>query len=297
AGLTVVQDGSLPDAVVVGADERLSFLDVVRGAVLVQRGARFIATNNDPSYPLPIGTVPATGAVVCAIRLATGRRPLVVGKPEPLMFRLARETLPAGATALVIGDRMESDILGAHRAGFPAILVASSAFAMPRPGDPRRPDAVVRSLADLFERPPDLPVRVPSTDQWPERVVAGVVLLLVDETRGTLALLPSDGGWQLPWTSLEPLETLEGAAWRLVHHLLQGSAAHLEWVGAVSDTEAVLLRGADGELVHVVGSCFRAAVHQSADTDRVRWHALDSLVEVLPGERVTWIMRRLAPHQ
>ncbi|MCX2727440.1 HAD-IIA family hydrolase [Thermomicrobium sp. 4228-Ro] len=293
AGIAVARDG-LPEAVVVGADERMSFLDVVQGAVLVQRGALFVATNADASYPMPIGTVPATGAVVCAIHLAAQRRPLIVGKPEPLMFQLALETLPPGSRALVVGDRVESDILGAHRAGLPAILVAPRAPEFPSPRDLRRPDAVVSSLAEAVERAPDLPDDPPVAERWPERILPGVVLLVTDTAGERVALIEAHGETVLPWTELEPLETFEEAAQRLFARLSGDRVDRsLEPLGPVSG-DGWLVSDRDGAAVQLAGQAYLGRIEPSALEPEVRWVELAALEAHLPPMQAGWCRQRLA---
>lgn len=292
-GIAVTDDG-VPDAVVVGADEQLRFLDVVRGCLLIQRGARFIATNADASYPMPFGTVPATGAVVCAIRLATGQRPLVVGKPEPLMFLLALRTLPPGSKALVVGDRVESDILGAHRAGLPAVLVANAVPNLPAARDLRRPDAVVRSLVELLEQAPELPVGSGTPDPWPERVVAGVVLLLVDEAREQLAVVSAGGEWSLPWAVLEPLETFEEAASRVLMQVLPRAVRRFDLATLISEPGIMLVTDHDGALVRLAGPAFFAHTDTVALQGEARWYPIGRLEELLSSPCARWVRSVLA---
>ncbi|WP_448575299.1 HAD-IIA family hydrolase [Thermomicrobium sp.] len=281
-GLTVVDEG-VPDAVVVGADERLDFRTVVKGSLLVQRGARFIATNADASYPMPLGTVPATGAVVCAIRLATGQRPLVVGKPEPLMFQLALETLPASATVLVVGDRVDSDVLGAHRAGLPAVLLAREEPDFPA-RDLRRPERVVASLAELVTASPEIPLRPFEDVRWPERVVAGVILVVLDETLETVALVPVAGSWMLPWVALEPLESFAEAAQRLLARMLPSQPVSLTFLPELVDG-TLLVRNGDGALVQLAGP---VAVGRSAGSmlaGGAEWREVACARQVLPADQ------------
>ncbi len=292
-GIAVTDDG-VPDAVVVGADEQLRFLDVVRGCLLIQRGARFIATNADASYPMPFGTVPATGAVVCAIRLATGQRPLVVGKPEPLMFLLALRTLPPGSKALVVGDRVESDILGAHRAGLPAVLVANAVPNLPAARDLRRPDAVVRSLVELLEQAPELPAGSGTPDPWPERVVAGVVLLLVDEAREQLAVVSAGGEWSLPWAVLEPLETFEEAASRVLMQVLPRAVRRFDLATLISEPGIMLVTDHDGALVRLAGPAFFALTDTGPLQGEARWYPIGRLEELLSSPCARWVRSVLA---
>lgn len=150
AGVAAVDEE--PEAVVVGADPALTFAEVARACLWIRRGARFVATNPDLTFPTPWGPLPATGAIVRAVEAATGARPTVIGKPEPHLFRLALAGLPPGSRAVMVGDNPDTDVLGARRAGIPAILVRGDAGASP-PDDARRPDAVIRSLLDLFGTP------------------------------------------------------------------------------------------------------------------------------------------------
>src|SRR6476620_4661209 len=78
-----------PDYVVLGETRTYSFEAITRAIRLIERGARFIATNPDPSGPSPAGTLPATGSVAALISTATGRQPYYIGKPNPLMMRSA----------------------------------------------------------------------------------------------------------------------------------------------------------------------------------------------------------------
>jgi glycerol 3-phosphatase-2 len=281
-GITVVDDG-IPDAVVVGADERLDFQSVVKGSLLVQRGARFVATNADASYPMPFGTVPATGAVVCAIRLATGQRPLVVGKPEPLMFQLALETLPMGATALVIGDRVDSDVLGAHRVGLPAVLLAREAPAFPA-RDLRRPERVATSLAELVATSPEIPPRPVDDVRWPERVVAGVILVVLDETIETVALVPVASSWMLPWVALEPLESFADAAERLLARILPSQPVTLTFRPELVDG-TVLVSDVDGALIQLAGPVVVVRITGSMLAGGAEWREIARARQLLPADQ------------
>ncbi len=115
AGVEVVNTGQA-EAVVVGADERTSYRHVERAARLIRRGAYFVATNPDGSFPAQEGSSPGAGAIVAAVEAAAGRRPdTIIGKPHPPMFELALEGLGAEPDRVaVVGDNPETDILGAH---------------------------------------------------------------------------------------------------------------------------------------------------------------------------------------
>ena len=128
AGLEIV-DGAIEkaDAVVVGWDRTVDFEKLRTATVLVQRGARLVATNADASYPAPGGEVwPGAGALLAVIETATGIRAEVAGKPYPPLFEAALER--AGTSSgVVVGDRIETDIAGAAGAGLDAVAVLSGA--------------------------------------------------------------------------------------------------------------------------------------------------------------------------
>jgi phosphoglycolate/pyridoxal phosphate phosphatase family enzyme len=147
--------GDLYDAVVVGLDPSVDYRTIGVAATAIVQGARFIATNADRRYPTPNGFVPGAGAIVAAVRAASGAEPLIIGKPEPAMFRSILETADmTPAQALVIGDNPDSDVPAARRAGIPAVLVltgiADAHLAAGLAGE-RRPDWVLPGPADVAE--------------------------------------------------------------------------------------------------------------------------------------------------
>jgi len=123
-GYTVVDDDA--DFVVVGEGRTLTFEMVERGVRLVQNGARLIATNLDPNCPTEHGMRPGCGAIVAMIEKATGVQAFSVGKPSPIMMRAARKEMGLSADETVmVGDTMETDILGAVQLGYRSVLVLS----------------------------------------------------------------------------------------------------------------------------------------------------------------------------
>ena len=140
-----------PDYVVLGETRTYSFEAITRAIRLIEGGARFIATNPDVSGPSIHGTLPATGSVAALISTATGRTPYFVGKPNPLMMRSALNRLEAHSeTTVMIGDRMDTDIISGLEAGLRTILVSTGST---RPEQvetfPYRPTRIVDSIADL----------------------------------------------------------------------------------------------------------------------------------------------------
>jgi HAD superfamily hydrolase (TIGR01450 family) len=112
------------DVVVVGGTEELVYEDLRVAALALRRGAEFLATGRDPTYPMPDGLWPGTGAIVAALEYATDRKAAVIGKPEPQLFLTAIDRMGDGRT-LVIGDRLDADVAAAGSAGLDAALVLS----------------------------------------------------------------------------------------------------------------------------------------------------------------------------
>ena len=140
--------------VVVGWDRSLTYDKLRNAALAIRRGAVFVASNEDATYPMPDGLWPGTGAIVAALRTATGVAPMVAGKPEPTVFELAAERV-GGVPALAIGDRVETDILAARAAGWPSALVLTGATGIPElAAAPAWPDYIIRRLTDLLEDRP-----------------------------------------------------------------------------------------------------------------------------------------------
>lgn len=140
-----------PDYVVVGEGRTISFEMVEAALGMILGGAKLIATNLDPNCPTESGLRPGCGATVAMLEAASGKRAFSVGKPSPVMLRGARKEL--GLTTdqtVVIGDTMETDILGGVQLGFKTILVLSGGT---REEDldryAYRPDKIVGSIADL----------------------------------------------------------------------------------------------------------------------------------------------------
>jgi NagD protein len=140
-----------PDYVVVGEGRTLTFEMMEAAVRMILDGAKLVATNLDPNCPTQAGTRPGCGALVAMLESATGTRAFSVGKPSPVMMQGAREelALEAGQT-VVVGDTMETDILGGVQLGYRTVLVLSGGtrredltrFAY-------RPDRIVDSVADI----------------------------------------------------------------------------------------------------------------------------------------------------
>lgn len=127
AGFNLISDSSQPAAAVVaGIDQTLTYEKLKHAAFLIQRGARFVGTNGDLTFPAEEGLAPGAGAILAAIEAATGVKPVLIGKPERLMFDVAVQKLGSNpARTAMLGDRLETDILGGQRAGLKTILVTT----------------------------------------------------------------------------------------------------------------------------------------------------------------------------
>jgi NagD protein len=141
-----------PDYVVLGETRTYSFTAITKAIRLIEAGARFIATNPDPIGPSPDGILPACGAYAALITRATGVEPYFVGKPNPLMMRSALNTVGGHSeTTVMIGDRMDTDVLSGMEAGLRTVLVLTGVTTRGMIDRfPYRPSRVVDSIADLI---------------------------------------------------------------------------------------------------------------------------------------------------
>ncbi|MDP6834837.1 MAG: HAD-IIA family hydrolase, partial [Candidatus Poseidoniia archaeon] len=121
-GFEITDENS--DYVVVGFDSDLNWNKLNCAVLNIRAGAVFVGTNADATYPTEEGIGIGNGAILAALQTATSVTPIVIGKPEPSLYQQALERLGAIATeTLVVGDRLDTDILGAHRAGMTSLLL------------------------------------------------------------------------------------------------------------------------------------------------------------------------------
>jgi NagD protein len=144
--------------VILGETRTYSFEAVTTAIRLILDGARFVATNPDPTGPSRDGVLPATGSVAALISRATGVQPYFVGKPNPLMMRAALNRLQAHSESTVmIGDRMDTDVVAGLEAGMRTVLVLTGITHVEDVDRfPFRPSRVLDSIADLVD---ELPVQ------------------------------------------------------------------------------------------------------------------------------------------
>jgi NagD protein len=142
-----------PDYVVLGETRTYSFEAITRAVRLIGRGARFIATNPDVTGPSPEGPLPATGSVAAMITRATGADPYFVGKPNPMMFRSAMNRIEAHSeSTIMVGDRMDTDVVAGIEAGLETVLVLSGSTAAADVSRfPFRPSRILDSIADVID--------------------------------------------------------------------------------------------------------------------------------------------------
>ena len=140
-------------AVIAGMDRKLTYDKLKTAVLMIRSGVLFIGTNPDLTFPTPDGLVPGAGSILAAISSASGVSPIIVGKPEPTMYRiaLARLKLPPDK-ALVIGDRPETDITGAQQIGCRTVLVLSGVTNAEQAAEWRpAPDIIANDLDSVLK--------------------------------------------------------------------------------------------------------------------------------------------------
>lgn len=156
AGLRVVNGtefASRADVVVVASHRGFHYDELRAAAQAALRGADLIAAGRDPTFPMPDGPWPGTGAVVAAVEAASGREARIVGKPDPQIYRTALDRMGPGS-ALVVGDRLDADLAGAAAAGLDAAIVLTGVTtrAEAEAAATPAPVAIADSLGDLILR-------------------------------------------------------------------------------------------------------------------------------------------------
>jgi HAD superfamily hydrolase (TIGR01450 family) len=204
-----------PDAVVQGFSPELGWRDLVEACVAVGRGVPWFASNTDRTIPTARGIAPGNGTFVDAVRAVVGGEPVVAGKPEPALF--AETALRVGAgRALVVGDRLDTDIAGARRFGADSLLVLTGVTdlrAVAAAPSPLRPSFLGWDLASLC-----------SAQLRPERNAAGAAL------NGWAATLDAEGVVALTGAGArdDALRLVVALAWQ-----------HLDATGAPADVAAL----------------------------------------------------------
>lgn len=148
-----------PQYVVVGSDWEVTYAKLRTACLAIRAGATFIGTNPDRTFPAEDGLIPGCGALLAALEAATDVKPIVIGKPELAVFTIALHLLRSeAATTLMVGDRLDTDIDGAHDARLPTALVLTGvSSAAELAGRVPKPDAVFADLPALLHAWQDAP--------------------------------------------------------------------------------------------------------------------------------------------
>ncbi|MFM5904851.1 MAG: HAD-IIA family hydrolase [Micrococcales bacterium] len=153
AGFQLVDSADdYPAGVIQGFAPDVAWRNLAEAAFSIQRGAKWVATNQDWTLPQERGLAPGNGTLVSAVHTATGTLPIVAGKPEPAIFLTATKLLGA-KSPLFVGDRIDTDILGANRAGIDSVLVLTGVSTRKEVlgvKQDSRPRYIVESLAELL---------------------------------------------------------------------------------------------------------------------------------------------------
>ena len=147
-----IQTDQNPDYVVLGETRNFNFDNLTKAIRLIGAGSRFIVTNPDATGPSNEGPLPAAGSVAALITKATGMKPYIVGKPNPMMFRSAMRKIGAHSESTgMIGDRMDTDVVAGIEAGLHTVLVLTGiADDAEIAKYPFRPTEILNSVADLI---------------------------------------------------------------------------------------------------------------------------------------------------
>ncbi|EIM05437.1 hypothetical protein A1A1_16183 [Planococcus antarcticus DSM 14505] len=299
------EDQNDAEAVVVGWDNNVSFYDIQKAAKLIYKGAKFVATNADRTFPTPEGPMPAVGAIVEAIRVSTEKRPIIVGKPFPYMFTKALEDFPPSARVVMVGDNPETDVLGAHQVGIPSILISDQKTKnFPSPRDFRNPDATITNLNGLFDSTIKIKKWISPSFLWPEHIKAGVAGIIFDKAQRVLLMKRADNGlWGIPSGHVEPGETVEEAIIREISEETGLKVKVNRLIGVYSDPVSQVFSYSNGNISHFITTCFECEVvggtliKKSEETLDVNYFGFNHLPENLLCMHPKWLKDALEKEQ
>lgn len=148
-------DDVAPDYVVIGEGKSFNMNMIETATKMIMNGAKLIATNMDPNCPVSDGIRPGCGAIVAMVEAATGKKAFSLGKPSPIIFREARKELGVRTgDTFMVGDTMETDILGGVEIGYKSVLVLSGGTQKEDLDNYAYcPDMIVDSIANLLDLP------------------------------------------------------------------------------------------------------------------------------------------------
>ncbi len=140
-----------PEYVIIGKTKNFHYEMLKTASNLIRSGSRFIATNPDIIDPVEYGFEPACGSLIAAIEAASGKKPYIVGKPNSLMMTIAKKKLKVHSEdTIMIGDRMDTDIIGGLEAGMQTCLVLSGVSSKESLSEfPYKPDYIYESIAEI----------------------------------------------------------------------------------------------------------------------------------------------------
>lgn len=181
AGFVLVEDSTyMPAAVIQGFSPEVGWKQLSEAAYSIQNGAKWVATNSDWTIPQERGIAPGNGTLVSAVHTAVGQLPLVAGKPEVAIFETTKKRVGA-KRPLFVGDRIDTDILGANRAGIDSVLVLtgiSDAKELLATKEDSHPTFVIADLRELL-----LPYQEPKNTKFGYRLRDAEVELLGNKVR------------------------------------------------------------------------------------------------------------------
>ncbi len=152
-GMKIVDEISPnPDVVAASVDFQFSYEKLKHASLMIQSGSYFVGTNLDATFPTPEGLIPGGGSIIGAIQIASGYAPKIIGKPQPALYEMALSRLQLEPNdTLAIGDRYETDIVGAKAAGIHSAMVLSGAtsFEVVKKFTDQ-PDVIVEDLTQLI---------------------------------------------------------------------------------------------------------------------------------------------------
>ncbi len=251
------------EAVVVGWADDLCFHDIKKAVKLINNGAKFIGTNTDRTFPSTEGPLPAVGAIVEAIRAAVEKEPIIIGKPYPYIFKKTFEDLKTSSRIVMVGDNPYTDVLGAHQAGIPAILVSNEKTnKFPSAMDFRNPDAAIPNLKSLFDSNINIKEWISPSFPWPnDGVKAGVAGIIFDKSQKVLLMKRVDNGlWGIPSGHVEPGETVEEAIIREISEETGLKVKVDRLIGVYSDPVSQVFSYPNGKVSHFITTCFKCEV-------------------------------------
>ena len=154
-GLNMVDEEEAKEAdyVILGGHPEFHYGELKLAALAIRNGALFFATSRDPAFPSSEGHVPATGAILASIEVASGKEAIVAGKPESIIFEaaLSQDHCLSKSKTTIIGDRLDTDILGGKNAGISTILTLSGSTKKEDISESAiKPDFIINDLRDLL---------------------------------------------------------------------------------------------------------------------------------------------------